>query len=146
MNTSSLPSRSTPLIVGHTMNRISLHCLGVVAAAACAAAPLVAQQPSGIQSADVYALRGLGDVQVSPDGKHVAYAMTRRDGGARQRSETWIRDLSTGNQSRLGTDATGASSPRWSPDGQWIAFMGRVGDSSGVAVAHGDGTGIRFIA
>ena len=36
--------------------------------------------------------------------------------------------------------------PRWSPDGQWVAFFGRVGDSSGVAVAHADGSGIRFIA
>src|SRR5262249_23045255 len=48
-------------------------------------------------------------------------------------------------ETRLGTDATRASSPRWSPDGQAVAFFGRVGDSSGVAVARADGSGIRFI-
>jgi dipeptidyl aminopeptidase/acylaminoacyl peptidase len=76
----------------------------------------------------------------------VAYAVTRRDGPGRPRSETWIRDLGTGTQSRLGSDATGASTPRWSPDGRSIAFIGRVGDSSGVAVANADGTGLRFVA
>ncbi|HEY4132341.1 MAG TPA: S9 family peptidase [Gemmatimonadaceae bacterium] len=109
--------------------------------------PLAAQQPvAGFTSADVFKLRSLGDVQLSPDGKRVAYAITRRDGGARPTSEAWIRDLSTGQETRLGTNATRASGPRWSPDGQWLAFFGRVGDSSGVAIAHVDGSRIRFIA
>jgi dipeptidyl aminopeptidase/acylaminoacyl peptidase len=112
-----------------------------------APSPLAAQQPVvGITSADLYKLRSLGDVQLSPDGKRVAYAVTRRDGAGRPSSEAWIRDLVTGQETRLGTDAARASSPRWSPDGQWVAFFGRVGDSSGVAVAHADGSGIRFIA
>jgi dipeptidyl aminopeptidase/acylaminoacyl peptidase len=124
---------------------------GVVAgfASAFVTAPpaLAAQQPvAGITSADIYRLRSLGDVQLSPDGKRVAYAVTRRDGAGRPSSETWIRVLATGQETRLGTDATRASAPRWSPDGQWLAFFGRVGDSSGVAVAHVDGSGIRLIA
>ncbi|MES2359267.1 MAG: S9 family peptidase [Gemmatimonadota bacterium] len=110
------------------------------------AVSLTAQQAPGLASTDISALRGLGDVQVSPDGRHVAYAVTRRDTPGRPRSETWIRDLATHAESRLGTDATGASSPRWSPDGSAIAFFGRVGDSSGVAIANADGSDIRFIA
>jgi dipeptidyl aminopeptidase/acylaminoacyl peptidase len=109
-------------------------------------APLAAQRAPGLASTDISALRGLGDVQVSPDGRHVAYAITRRDTPGRPRSETWIRDLATNAESRLGTDATGASSPRWSPDGRSIAFFGRVGDSSGVAIANADGSDVRFIA
>jgi dipeptidyl aminopeptidase/acylaminoacyl peptidase len=108
---------------------------------------LRAQQPvAGLTSSDLYKIRSLGDVQLSPDGKRVAYAVTRRDGAGRPSSEAWIRDLSTGRDARLGTDGTKASGPRWSPDGQWLAFFGRVGDSSGVAVAHADGSAIRFIA
>ncbi|HXF25442.1 MAG TPA: hypothetical protein VN602_13015, partial [Gemmatimonadaceae bacterium] len=110
------------------------------------AVSLTAQQAPGLASTDISALRGLGDVQVSPDGRHVAYAVTRRDAPGRPRSETWIRDLATHAESRLGTDATGASSPRWSPDGSAVAFFGRVGDSSGVAIAKADGSDIRFIA
>ena len=113
---------------------------------ATATAPVAAQQGPGLASTDISALRGLGDVQVSPDGRRVAYAVTRRDTPGRPRSETWIRDLAAKTESRLGTDATGASSPRWSPDGRSIAFFGRVGDSSGVAIANADGSDIRFIA
>ena len=109
--------------------------------------PLAGQQPiAGLTSADLYKLRSLGDVQLSPDGKRVAYAITRRDGPGRPSSEAWIRDLATGQEARLGNDATRASGPRWSPDGQWVAFFGRVGDSTGVAISHADGSGIRFIA
>lgn len=108
--------------------------------------PLVAQRASGLTSTDLHALRGLGDVQVSPDGKRVAYSVIRRETPGRPRSETWIRNIVANTQLQLGTDATGASSPRWSPDGRSIAFFGRVGDSSGVAVANADGTGVRFIA
>jgi dipeptidyl aminopeptidase/acylaminoacyl peptidase len=129
------------------MNRIALTLAGMACIAVIATpCTLPGQRSSGFTSADIHALRGLGDVQVSPDGKRIAYALTRRDGPGAPRSETWIRDLSSGSETRLGTDATGASTPRWSPDGKSIAFFGRVSDSSGLAVANSDGTGIRFIA
>jgi dipeptidyl aminopeptidase/acylaminoacyl peptidase len=129
------------------MNPIALTLAGAVCVAAIVPPQaLTGQHLSGFTSADIHSLRGLGDVQVSPDGRRIAYALTRRDGPGAPRSETWIRDLSSGSESRLGTDATGASTPRWSPDGKSIAFFGRVSDSSGLAVAHADGSGIRFIA
>lgn len=113
---------------------------------AATAPTLTAQHAPGLASADISRLRGLGDVQLSPDGHHVAYAVTRHDTPGRPRSETWIRDLATNAEARLGSDATGATGPRWSPDGRSIAFFGRVGDSSGVVIASADGTGIRFVA
>ena len=129
------------------MNRIALTLVGVVCISVIATPhTLPGQRSSGFTSADIHSLRSLGDVQASPDGKRIAYALTRRDGAGAPRSETWIRDLSSGSETRLGTDATGASTPRWSPDGKSIAFFGRVSDSSGLAVANSDGTGIRFIA
>jgi dipeptidyl aminopeptidase/acylaminoacyl peptidase len=106
----------------------------------------LAQDPRGLTTADLGALRGLGDVRPSPDGARVAYVVTRNDSPGRPRSEVWIRDVTRGTATRLGTDATGASSPRWSPDGASIAFIGRVGDSSGVATARADGTAPRFLA
>jgi len=107
---------------------------------------LTAQDPRGLKIADLSALRTLGEVQISPDGGKIAYAVTRNDKGARPTSEIWIRDLATGHTTRLGADGNGASGPRWSPDGKWIAFSGRIGDSSGVAVAHADGSDVRLLA
>lgn len=125
----------------------------IALAAAVAASPtfaafgaLTAQDSHGLQVADLSALRTLGEVQISPSGGQIAYAVTRNDRGARPTSEIWIRDLHTGNTTRLGADGNGASGPRWSPDGKWIAFSGRIGDSSGIAVARADGSDARLLA
>ena len=126
----------------HARRTIRLIALAMVASAS----TLTAQDPHGLQIADLSALRTLGEVQISPDGGKIAYAVTRNDKGARPTSEIWIRDLATGNTTRLGADGNGASGPRWSPDGKWIAFSGRVGDSSGVAVAHADGSDVQLLA
>ena len=111
-----------------------------------ASSGMAAQDARGLKVADLTALRGLGEVQLSPDGARVAYAITRNDVGLRPTSEVWIRDLQTGATTRLGANGNGASGPRWSPDGKWIAFSGRVGDSSGVAIAHADGSEVRLLA
>ncbi|HKO14885.1 MAG TPA: S9 family peptidase [Gemmatimonadaceae bacterium] len=128
------------------MQRFVLACALAACGAAAPALRLVAQDARGLRSEDLYALRGLGDVQLSPDGARVAYAFRRNDGPGRPHAETWIRALASGAASRLGTDDTGASSARWSPDGRRIAFLGRLGDSTGIAVADVDGTGARFLA
>jgi dipeptidyl aminopeptidase/acylaminoacyl peptidase len=107
---------------------------------------LTAQDPHGLKIADLAALRTLGEVQISPGGGQIAYALSRNDRGRRPTSEIWIRDLQTGKTTRLGADGNDASGPRWSPDGKWIAFTGRVGDSSGVAVARADGVDVRLLA
>ena len=107
---------------------------------------LTAQDTHGFKIADLSALRGLGEIQISPSGGQIAYAMTRNDVGMRPTSETWILDVKSGTKTRLGSDGQGAASIRWSPDGQWIAFTGRVGDSSGVAIARANGTDIRLVA
>ncbi|HET9985863.1 MAG TPA: S9 family peptidase [Longimicrobiales bacterium] len=127
----------------HGMIRVSV--LAAFAAAAIAGSAR-AQDPRGLEAADLFKLRTLGDVQLSPDGSRLAYEIRLSDRPGRPRSETWIRVLATGQESRLGAGATAASSPRWSPDGRLIAFFGSVGDSSGLVVANADGGGLRFLA
>jgi len=119
--------------------------LALVPALALAALNVVAAQDArGLRISDLPALRTFGDVAISPDGSRLAYAITRNDVGARPSTEVWIRELKSGATTRLGNGGA-ASSPRWSPDGTQIAFTGRVGDSSGVAVAKADGTGARLL-
>lgn len=105
-----------------------------------------AQDARGLRSADIAKLRGLRDVQLSPDGRRVAYALVRNDRPGRSYSEAWVRDIERGTATRLAGNGSGASGPRWSPDGKWIAFFGRAGDSSGVMVARADGSAPRFLA
>jgi dipeptidyl aminopeptidase/acylaminoacyl peptidase len=70
---------------------------------------------------DLFALRFLRGARLSPDGCRVAYAVSRIDG--EEQIEIWIADLSDGNPQRLPYPGN-ASSPRWSPDGRRIAFVG----------------------
>jgi Tol biopolymer transport system component len=50
-----------------------------------------------------------------------------------------------GTPVRIGGDDP-ASSPEWSPDGQWLAFRGTVAGRNGLVVARPDGSGQRFLA
>jgi len=73
---------------------------------------------------DVFALSQAGDVQISPDGKRIAY--TRASGDIMidgDRSEIWLIDVATGKQQPLGVP--NSSRPRWSPDGSRLAFAAR---------------------
>jgi dipeptidyl aminopeptidase/acylaminoacyl peptidase len=109
-----------------------------------AAAPAGAQ--GRFQSADLYQLRSVGDVQLSPDGTRVAYSVQNADRPGRPYSQVWIMDLKTGESRRLGDEKDAASGPRWSPDGQWIAFFGREDDEGGLMIAKADGSNVTFVA
>ncbi|MDB5738638.1 MAG: peptidase family protein [Sphingomonas bacterium] len=83
---------------------------------------------------DVFALTQAGDVQISPDGKRIAYTRATGDimtDGARR--EIWLVDTGTGRQVPLGV--AGSSRPRWSPDGTRLAYVAKgAGDKSQIYV------------
>jgi dipeptidyl aminopeptidase/acylaminoacyl peptidase/cyclophilin family peptidyl-prolyl cis-trans isomerase len=72
---------------------------------------------------DIFTLAQVSDAQISPDGRSVAYVLTRVDEARNRRdSDLWLvredaapRPLT----SYAGRDA----SPRWSPDGKSVAFL-----------------------
>jgi dipeptidyl aminopeptidase/acylaminoacyl peptidase len=109
---------------------------------ALAPSPLAAQAPRGLQPADLARLETFGDVQLSSTGR-LAYSVTKSDRPGRPYSETRIRVLAGGAEVTL---PPGASSPRWSPDGSRLAFMGRTDEGAGLVVANADGTGARLLA
>ncbi len=83
--------------------------------------------------ADVYELAWAGDPRISPDGRTVAFVVTRIDKEQNDyRSAIYLAaaDRSTPPR-RLTSGEKRDGSPRWSPDGTELAFVSnRAGDSS----------------
>ena len=87
---------------------------------------------------DVYALTSVGDPRLSPDGRHVAYVVNRIDREANAyRSAIWVAPLGhPGEPRQLTSGERSDHSPRWSPDGRWLAFVSnRDGEEK---KAHGE--------
>lgn len=88
----------------------------------------VLAQDSGkrvITADDYLAFESLNDPRASPDGKTVAYVVTRIDRAQNRRNSTiWITAADGSGQPRqFTTSPQSCNSPRWSPDGQWLAFL-----------------------
>src|ERR1041384_4124291 len=71
----------------------------------------------------ILALRGLSEVQISPDGERVAFTVTEPPKGATRNSNIWIFNTKTRDLRRFTTATKRDYSPRWSPDGQTLAFL-----------------------
>jgi dipeptidyl aminopeptidase/acylaminoacyl peptidase len=99
-----------------------------------------------LQPTDLYHLRSVGEVRVSPDASRIAYAVVNNNRPGRPYSQIWIMDLRSRQSARLGSPAGTASSPHWSPDGRAIAYVGSDGERYGLQVANADGTQPRLIA
>ena len=126
--------------------RVPLRARALCIFLVCASAwPLRAQDARGLRIGDLARLHSVGDVQLSPDGSRIAYSISYSDRPGRPYSRVRILTIATGRSTLLGEDGIG-SSPRWSPDGKWIAYFGRSGDRSGLMVVGADGSGARFLA
>ena len=108
-------------------------------------APSVAQI-TPFETADLHRLRSVGDVQISPDGRRIAYSVRTSDRPGRPASEVWVMDVATGALSKLGGEDGLAAGPRWSPDGREIAYFGVAEGRSGLVVSRADGSKATFLA
>ncbi|HET7746624.1 MAG TPA: S9 family peptidase, partial [Vicinamibacteria bacterium] len=88
-----------------------------------------ATAPRPLRVDDVYALRETADVQVSPDGRSAAFTVaTKQMKEDETDTDVYLAPLAGGEAVRLTTSAKPERSPRFSPDGRWIAFLsGREG-------------------
>ncbi|MGB2589223.1 MAG: S9 family peptidase [Candidatus Acidiferrum sp.] len=123
------------------MKRISLRCgvcLAMLLAGVCS---VKAQETAkhAITFDDMIRMHRVGEPQVSPDGKWVAYTVTTPDMDAnRNASNIWIVPTAGGESLQL-TQSGHDSSAVWSPDGKTIAFLSSRSGNSQVYLLSMDG-------
>src|ERR1044072_7012317 len=100
----------------------------------CGSAISAVSQPSrGITPEDYFAFEFISDPNISPDGKVVAYVVTKVDRTQNRRNSSIWMVATDGSRApwQFTTTPQSASSPRWSPDGQWLAFLSARPEGTG---------------
>ncbi len=94
---------------------------------------------------DMMALQRVGEPQVSPDGRWVAFSAVKVDLKANTRTpHLWVVPLAGGEARQLTSGISGEDRPRWSPDGKQLAYISSQDGGSQVWVADFDGTAGTF--
>ncbi len=82
---------------------------------------------------DLYQFKFLSRPRISPDGERVAFVVTTIDDRKYEyRSSIWVVPSEGGEAKRFTAGPANTSSPTWSPDGRWLAFVSeREGEATG---------------
>lgn len=73
---------------------------------------------------DLYRIKSISDVHVSPDGRSVIYSVTTSDlPRAKRVSRIWMMNSDGQNAKQPTSGDKGENSPAFSPDGKWISYI-----------------------
>src|SRR6187200_815728 len=104
--------------------RTMLATLAALTIISLAASPPLAQTRRPLQPDDIFEIKNVGDPRISPDGQWIAYTVSTLD-RKEDSSDTDIFMVSTdgGAPIKLTASKKPETSPRWSPDGRYLAFL-----------------------
>jgi len=84
---------------------------------------------------DLYRIKSISDVHVSPDGKSLIYSLGIQDlPRAKHVSHIWMMDIDGSNPRQMTQGERSENSPSFSPDGKWILFISDRDGSSNLYV------------
>lgn len=90
---------------------------------------------------ELLTLKSVGGTQISPDGKWVAYTVS--NGDFKQDAfvtQIWLANTDTGTSVQLTRGEKSSTGPRWSPNGQWLAFLSnRIEDKNQIFLIDPNG-------
>ncbi len=104
------------------------------AALVLSAAALPAADKRPIAETDLFRFVWVGDPQISPDGRRVAFVrVSVNDDKSGYDTAIWVAAADGSDAPRPFTAGPKDASPRWSPDAKWLAFTRAVGKESRTA-------------
>ena len=100
----------------------------------------------GFTIEDLYRVRGIEDLHVSPDGKTVLFTLRTDDlAKAKSTKHIWLMDADGKNARQFTFGEKGESSPAFSPDGKWVVFISaREGDDNLYVISASGGEARRL--
>jgi len=115
--------------------RRTIAALAAFAGCLLVARPSHAQSKRPLRSGDLYHVKEVRDPELSPDGAWVAYSVTTID-SAKDKSDNdiWMTSWDGATTIRITSSPESESSPRWSPDGRYLAFLSGRQEGKGAQV------------
>src|SRR5437660_12608619 len=112
--------------------------------------PGLSAQKRAITIDDYLALKSVGNPQLSPDGKWVAYTVTEQSlKDNRGIARICLADVASGAVRQLTAGPGAERQPRWSPDGRTLALLstrGHGAQPAGLPVAGGEARRVTSLA
>jgi dipeptidyl aminopeptidase/acylaminoacyl peptidase len=100
--------------------------------------PVVAKAPI-LSAEQAIAVRRLADLQLSPDGKRLTFAVNRPPKGTDHGQEIWMLDVQSHRLWRFAHSSKSDRRPRWAPDGSRLAFLSDRKERAQIYLIPNDG-------